>query len=251
MALPFLGWAFFVALLWGLFEGINPMAPTFDTIRQQSDDRNLIRKIQKAIVLLRPVTPATPQALPSTLFTTGGQLVDFKADGWLAVGMVTTDGIEFGRDMTEEEVMALGYSGAVRTDVTEVARAVTFTPLETGRKHMLELTYGTDLTAVKQTLANGEIVFDEPDMPINQEYQLLILGSDGPALNNWILGRAYGAVKISSSDSQTWGQSDPVTTPITLKVLTDGVTGVPLRHFIGGTGAKAAKVNLGFAQGTV
>lgn len=223
------------------------MTPTFDALRQESDDRSLIRKIQKAIVLLR-VGSGLP--LPTTLFTTGGALADFKADGWLAAGMITPDGIEYGRDMTEEEVQALGYSGAVRTDVTEVARSVTFTPLEYGRKHMLELAYGTDLTAVKQTLANGEIVFDEPEMPINQEYQMLILGSDGPALKQWILGRAYGAVKLSASDNQTWGQTDPVTTPVTLKVLTDGLTGAPLRHFIGGTGAKTAKTALGFAQAT-
>lgn len=224
------------------------MAPSFDTLRQESDDRTLIRKIQKAIVLLR-VGAALP--LPTTLFGAGGTLVDFKADGWLPGGMITPDGIEYGRDVSEEDVPALGYSGPVRTDVTEVARSVSFTPLEYGRRHMLELAYGTDLSAVEQTLANGEIVFDEPEMPINQEYQMLIIGVDGPALNQWILGRAYGAVKMSSSDNQTWGSTDPVTTPITLKVLTDAVTGAPLRHFIGGTGAKAASTTLGFDQGAV
>lgn len=223
------------------------MAPTFDTLRQESDNRNLVRKIQKAIILLRVST----DPLPTTLFTTGGALVDFKADGWLPAGLITPDGIEYGRDVTEEDTPAFGYSSPVRSDVTEVARSVTFTPMETGRKHMLELAYGTDLTAVQQTLADGEIVFDEPDMPINQEYQLLVLGVDGPADNQWILGRAYGAAKISEGGAQTWGSSDAVTSPVTMKVLTDAVTGVPLRHFIGGTGAKAASTALGFTQAAV
>lgn len=220
--------------------------PTFDTLRQESDDRTLIRKIQKAIILLRVST----EALPTTLFAAGGGLIDFKAEGWLPVGMITPDGIEFGRDITEEDVMALGYSSAQRTDVTEVARSLTFTGLEHGRKHMLELSYGTDLDAVTQDQTNGEIVFDEPEMPVNKEYQALVLGADGPADNQWLLGRAYGAVKLSNTDSQKWASSDPLTTPITMKVLTDAETGVPLRHFIGGTGALKAKTTLGFTAAT-
>lgn len=220
--------------------------PTFDTLRQEADDRTLIRKIQKAIILLRVST----EPLPTTLFGTGGSLIDFKSEGWLPVGMITPDGIEFGRDVTEEDVQALGYSSAQRTDVTEVARSLTFTGLEHGRKHMLELSYGTDLSAVTQNQSNGEIVFDEPEMPINKEYQALVLGSDGPADNQWLLGRAYGAVKLSNTDSQKWASSDPLTTPITMKVMTDAETGVPLRHFMGGTGALKAKTTLGFTAAT-
>lgn len=222
------------------------MSPTFETLRQEADDRTLIRKIQKAIILLR----VSAEALPTTLFGSGGSLIDFKSEGWLPVGMITPDGIEFGRDVTEEDVPAFGYSSAQRTDVTEVARSFTFTGLEHGRKHMLELSYGTDLTAVTQNQSNGEIVFDEPEMPINKEYQALVLGSDGPADNQWLLGRAYGAVKLSNTDSQKWASSDPLTTPITMKVLTDAETGVPLRHFMGGSGALKAKTTLGFTAAT-
>lgn len=223
------------------------MAPTFETLRQESDNRDLIRKVQKGIVLLRT---GSDLPLPTTLFAaTGGGLADFKADGWLPVGMITPEGIEFGRDATEEEVKALGYSGAVRSDVTEVARSVKFTPLEHGRKHMLELTYGTDLAATTQDSTTGEVVFDEPEMPVNKEYQMLVLGVDGPADSQWLLGRAYGATKLSASDSQKWGSTDPITTPLTMKVLTDSVTGVPLRHFMGGTGALKSKTALGFTAG--
>lgn len=216
---------------------------TFDTLRQGSDDRTLIRKVQKSVILIRP----TGLPLPTSMFAAaGGGLADFKADGWLAAGMITPDGIEYGREVTEEEVPAFGYSGSQRSDVTEVARSVTFTPLEHGRRHMLEIAYGTDLSEITQDQVTGEVVFDEPEMPNNAEYQMLVLGVDGPADNQWLLGRAYGAVKLSSSDTQTWGSSDPVTTPLTMKVLTDAETGVPLRHFMGGTGALKAKAALGF-----
>jgi len=220
--------------------------PTFDTIRQDSDNRNLVRKIQKAVAFLAP----TSVALPTTLFGVGGALVDLKTLGWLPVGMVTPDGYEFGRDINKEDVTALGYASPVRSDITEVARSVTMTALETGRKHMLELTLGTDLTATTQTVANGEIVIDEPDLPVGKEYRLLIIGSDGPAANNWILGRGYGSVKLASTDSQKWGTGDAVQQALTFDVFTDATIGVPVKHYIGGTGAVANKTVMGFAQGS-
>ncbi|BCW61845.1 hypothetical protein [Arthrobacter sp. StoSoilB22] len=220
--------------------------PTFDTIRQDADERALIRKIQKAVAFLAPTTVD----LPDSLFTGVGALIDLKVAGWLPVGMVTPDGYNFGRDVSKEDVSAFGYAGPARSDVTEVARSITFTPLETGRRHMLELTYGTDLTATTQDATTGEVVFDEPELPVGQEYRLLIIGSDGPAAENWILGRGYGIVKLASTDSQTWGSSDPVTAPVTLDVFTDTEIGAPVRHYMGGAGAVKHKTVTGFTPET-
>lgn len=220
--------------------------PTFATIQQEADNRNLIRKIQRAVAFIAPTTVD----LPTTLFS-GGSLVDLKAAGFLPVGMVTPDGYSFGRDISKEDVSALGYASPVRSDITEVARSVSMTLLETGRKHILELTYGTDLSAVQQTLANGEVVFDEPDLPVGQEYRLLIIGSDGPAAENWILGRGYGSVKLSSTDSQTWGTGDAVQQALTFDVFTDSEIGTPVRHYMGGTGAVNQKTATGFTQAAV
>jgi len=219
--------------------------PTFDTIRQDSDERALIRKIQKAVAFLAPTTVE----LPTSLFGVGGALADLKALGFLPIGIVSPDGYEFGRDINKEDVSALGYASPVRSDITEVARSVTFTPLETGRKHMLELTYGTDLTAVTQSPTTGEVVFEEPDLPVGQEYRLLVIGSDGPAADNWILGRGYGTVKLASTDSQKWGTGDAVQQPLTFDVFTDSEIGTPVRHYIGGTGAVKHKTILGFTAG--
>lgn len=216
--------------------------PTFDTIRQDADDRNLIRKIQKAVGFLAP----TSVELPDSIFSGAGQLIDLKTLGFLPLGMVTPDGYEFGRDVSSESVSALGYAGPQRSDVTEVARTITVTGIETGRKHIQELIYGTDLTATTQDAATGEVVFDEPDLPVGKEYRFIVLGSDGPADNNWILGKGYGLVKLSSTDSQTWGSSDPVSNSMTFDVFTDDEIGTPVRHYMGGTGALKHKTALGF-----
>lgn len=221
------------------------MAPTFDTIRQEADNRNLVRKLQKAVGFLAPKSVE----LPDSLYDVGGALIDIKALGYLPIGLVTPDGWEFSREVSKSDVSALGYGSPVRSDVDSVVRSVTVTALESGKKHMLELTYGTDLTATTQDPTSGEIVIDEPDLPVGQEYRLLIIGSDGPAANNWILGRGYGSVKLASTDSQTWGTGDAITQAYTFDVFTDEEIGTPVRHYVGGTGAVAEKLALGFTQG--
>ena len=207
-----------------------------------SDDRRLIRKIQKAVAFLAPITAE----LPMTLFATVSTLVDLKADGFLPIGVVTPDGWKFGREIEKEDIDALGYASPVRSDITKVARSVTVSLLQHGQKHIQELKYGTKLDAITQSATTGEVVFVEPDLPVGEEYRLIVVGSDGPADNLWILGRGYGLVKLASSGEEAWGKSGAIESEITLDVFTDDAVGGPVRHYMGGTGALAAKLALGY-----
>lgn len=216
---------------------------TFEENRAQLDNRSLVRKIQKAILVLAPITVE----LPTSLYTSGS-LIDLKTGGWLAVGMMSPDGVTYGGEREVETVDAFGYASEVRSDVVRVPRSITFTPLETGRKHLYELRLGADLSGVTQDPTTGEIVMDEPDLPIDQEYRLLALGSDGPAAENWILGRGYGRVKLENSAEEVWGGDSAVAPQLTLKVFTDSEIGTPVRHYIAGTGALLHSEALGFTQ---
>ena len=218
--------------------------PTFDALQQEADNRNLVRKIQKAVAFLAPKTVD----LPESLYTTG-ELTDLAAAGWLPVGLVSPDGYNFSREVEKENIDALGYASPVRSDVTTVPRQVTFTALEKGRKHMMELVYGTNLDSVTQDPTTGEVVIDEPDLPVDAEYRLLIIGSDGPTAENWIMAKGYGAVKLASGGAETWGREGAVSTEITLDVFTDDELGVPVRHYIAGTGAAAHSDVLGYTSG--
>lgn len=214
---------------------------TFSEIQADADSRELIRKIQSAVAFLAP----TSVALPASLFAVGGGFIDLEALGFLPIGMVTPDGWKFGRELTKEEVEALGYASPVRSDVTKVVRSVSATLLETGRKHIQELKYGTKITAT-QALVTGEVVFVEPDLPINDEYRLLVIGVDGPADKQWVLGRGYGIVKLASTGEEAWATAGAVQTEITFDVYTDDVVGGPVKHYMGGTGAVAAKLLTGY-----
>ncbi|MBG6083238.1 hypothetical protein [Zhihengliuella flava] len=217
--------------------------PTFSTIQDEADERKLVRKIKKAVAFIAPKTVELPAAITGP----DSQPIDIKALGFLPIGLVTPDGYNFSREIESEDIDALGYASPVRSDVTRVPRSVSFTALETGRRHMYELIYGTDLSAVEQA-TNGEIVIDEPDLPVDAEWRLLIIGADGPAANQWILGKGYGAVKLNATGEEVWGREGAASRQLTLNVFTDDEVGVPVRHYLGGTGAAASTDVLGFTQ---
>lgn len=220
--------------------------PTFDQQRTDFDNAKLIRKLNKSIAVLRKKTEAVE--LPESLYE-GGELIDLKALGFLPVGKVSTDGYTFNREVSREAVTSLGYYSPDRNDVTEVPRSITFTANERGRKHMLELIYGTDLSGVTQDPTTGEVVFDEPETPVDSDYELVVIASDGPTDDNWLVGRGYPLVRVNNGGTESWTQEGASTTEITLDVFTDDDLGIPVRHYMGGTGALRHKEDLGFTAG--
>ena len=215
---------------------------TVAELQAENDNRGLIRKVTRAVAFLAP----TSVDLPETLTGADGTLETLPED-WLPVGIVSPDGYTFGTDIDKDEIDALGYASPVRTDIMSVVRSITFTPLEYGRRHMLELTYGQDLSGVSPT-AGGEITFDEVDMPINAEWRLLVIGDDGPASDNWLLGRGYPRVKLGERAEEQWQKEGALSQELTLDVFTDQDLGTPVRHYIAGTGAQKNADALGFGE---
>lgn len=218
--------------------------PSFDELQKAADERGLIRKIQRATGWLAP----KDVDLPDSLFGADGTYADLPELGFLPIGIVSTDGWNFGREPEDEEIEGLGYASAVRTDIVKVSRTVTVTILEHGRKHIQELVLGSDLDGVTMDPITGEVVFDEPDMPINQEYRLLVIGADGPKDNQWVMGRGFGAAQLSTTGEEVWGKEGAVQQELTFKIAPDTVTGSPTRRYLGGTGALKASEALGFAK---
>lgn len=216
---------------------------TVDEIRQGADHRSLVRKVQKAYAFLLPTTAP----LPTSLYTTGA-LTDFNATaGAISLGLVSPDGWNFSREIETEDINALGYGSPVRTDITVVPRSVTVTALESNRKEIQELKYGTVITET-QSATTGEIVFDEPDLPNSAEYRLVVVGADGPADEEWIMGKGFPRVKLTGTGEEVWGQEGAVSQELTFSVFNDDETGTPVRHYLGGTGAVKYKDVLGYTQ---
>lgn len=222
--------------------------PTFDSQRVLADNRALVRKIQKAMAFVGAVSGPDAVTIPTTLFASDGTLIDLAAAKWKPVGLVSPDGYTFGRDVSMEDVNALGYASAVRSDPTTVARTVSFTPLESGKRILKEIHLGQSLASNAQSADNGEVVIDHVDLPVYPEYRLLIVGLDGAAADQWLNGRLYPASKLGTTGEETWGNSNAVSSQLTFNIFSDAALGTPCREFFGGTGAKNQRAALGYSE---
>ena len=65
-----------------------------------------------------------------------------------------------------------------------------------------------------------------------------------------MLGKGYFSVKLQTTAEQVWGTEGTASNQITLNVFSGEESGVPVRHFMGGTGAMKHQDVLGFDLGT-
>ena len=205
---------------------------TIAALKKKYNRRGNVRKGLNAVAFLAP----TSVDLPDALTDAGGQLKELPA-GWLPVGLLTKDGMVFSADASVEEVEALGYVESVK-----------FSVLEPYRKHLQQLVYGVDLSQVKADKDTGEIVFDEAPLPLLEEFRLLTIMSDGPADDEWLVGRGFPRVKLGTIPEEAWKSSDPVQFDLELSVFSDEVLGTPCRHYLGGTGAIKHLDAIGFEK---
>lgn len=221
---------------------------TFQTLKTAADNPTLVPKILGGMAFMAP-EDAAPITLLTSPGATGGIIQTIPTDYW-PVGLVTPDGYAFGGDTNTEDVDAFGYAAPVRTDIISATRTVGFTALEKWKRNLLGLCYGMDLSQVKQRLS-GEIVFDHPDRPIQQFYRLLIIGQDGSGAKEWLRGKWFPRVSVTSLPEETWSGSTSDQAKIELSTYVDDVIGTGERDFIAGRGAKAAAAALGYTQDTV
>lgn len=216
-------------------------ATTINAIKNKTNKRGNVRKGLNAVVFLAPVSVALPEAITSGT----GQLEELP-QGWWPLGLITKDGLTFSADSSTEEVEALGYVEAVRTDLVKAPKKVAVTVLEPYRRNLQELVYGLDLSKLKAKAGTGEIVFDETPLPVFSEFRLIAIMSDGPADDEWLIGRGFPRVKLSNIPEEAWKPSDATQFSLEFDVFTDEGLGTPCRHYIGGTGALKHVDSIGF-----
>ena len=214
---------------------------TISEMRRESDNRKLVFKPNKAVSFIGLPGVTVPESLYE-----GGQLRNFKEEGWLPSGLVSSEGYTFAREMNREEITALGYTSPILNPVTTVPRTITFTPFENIRAHMLAIALGTDVSNVPMDPQTGEVVIDEPDMPVDLDFAFLVLGESGPADEHFVRGKGYFSVQLQGTAEEVWGSEGTNAQEWTLNVYAGEESGIPVRHYFGGTAMLAHKDVIGF-----
>lgn len=216
---------------------------TIEALKKRHNRTTNVRKGLNAIAFLAPMTTQVPTAITDA----GGALKEIPSE-FIPLGLVTTDGMSHSADANNETVEALGYAEAVRTDLTKAPKTVKLTVLEPFRKGTQALVYGIDLSQVKADKTTGEITFDEAAIPALAEYRLLTVMADGPADDEWIVGRCYPRVKLNTIPEEKWAASDAVQFDLEFSAFMDEQAGTSCRHYIGGSGAIRHHDAIGFEQ---
>src|SRR5690606_22568120 len=131
----------------------------------------LIRKALDGSVF---VAPRSADKLTNLTDATG--LLELP-EGWDDLGLLSTDGAQFGRDVSSSEVTSWGQVGPTRSDITADTTTLSFTAQET-KLLTIGMYTGADLAAIVADSTTGEVQISKPTRPKAREYQALSLAVD-------------------------------------------------------------------------
>lgn len=208
----------------------------------------LTTKIQRLHLFKAPMTAPIPDAITGMSEGTSTiELLELDADdGWVDMGLIGSDDApSWTRDMETEDLLAIGFRDAVRTEITSDVASLTCTFLERNR-HVLETYDNIDMSGITPNPDTGEVKWVRPsDAPLIKS-RYAAYGQDGSGADRVWLVKILTAGVIESVDDQTWGGEGFLTFPATLKGLVDTDYGTSMVTYMGGPGVKANLERMGF-----
>ncbi|WP_461634958.1 hypothetical protein [Glutamicibacter soli] len=214
-------------------------AQTWGAFQSANENAKGVRKTLGAALFLAP----EDAEVPGDLVDATGLMVNSLPTGYLAVGLLSPDGINHERETDSEGVEALGHLAPVREDVTGDSRNITFTALETVRANVVALVEGITLPEVA---ASGLVKYEVPDFPQNKFYRCVAITFDGSTTEPWFESKFYPRVSVTSFPSEAWSKSDARAFEIGLKAYTDSELGYIKAEQKGGLGFKKNAAALGW-----
>jgi len=202
----------------------------------------LVRKTLDGAVFRAPTTAGHITA--ADLFATDGtiqELPEFYEDQ----GLLSTDGISFGREITTSNTSALGRTTPVRSDVQGDTDTLNFVAIETNRQ-TLELGTGAVLVPGSRG-SNGAVEIKKPNRPKARSYRFLSVAQDENEYGEIYVCRYLPRGKISGYGDQVFNSGDePIGWAATVQGENDSTWGSPGSYIFGGPGWNAILGKMGF-----
>lgn len=209
----------------------------------------LTTKIQRLHLFKAPMSAPIPEAITGMNGDgTSVELLELDPDdGWVDMGLIGSDDAPtWSREMDTEDLLAIGFRDAVRTEITSDVANLTATFLEKNR-HVIETYDNVDLSGVTPDPDTGEVKWIRPsDAPLIKS-RYAAYGQDGSGADRIWMVKILTAGVIDSVDDQTMGGEGFMTYPVTLKGLVDTDIGTSMLTYMGGPGMKANLEAMGFS----
>ena len=165
---------------------------------------------------------------------------------WDDLGLLTTDGMAFSRDVTQSEVTSFGSVSPSRTDVTADTTTLTVVAQET-KLLTIGLATGADLSNVVLDAGTQELRISKPARPTSKHYRVLSLAVDQGEAGEIYIARFLPNAKVSSYAEQSFTTGDEaIPWGVTLTGEVDSDLGYSERWLFGGAGWAAIVADMGF-----
>lgn len=212
---------------------------TFEELRDAKG--SLIRKALGGFIVVAPMDVE----VPDKFVTADGGLVDLKTLGYERLGWLTKgDGINFSRDVEQQETESFGALEPTRIDFTKDVTSAAFRCQETN-KQVLEMYYNLDLDGVKAD-ENFEFSFENEAQPATVYRRMIYIAKDGNGDDAKYIIKTMPRALVSEVQEQSWSSESELSYGLTVKATQDDDLGFSVRHSFGGPGFEGLLTDMGF-----
>jgi hypothetical protein len=187
------------------------------------------------IIFVADTTTAIPSAFTQN---STSDLVQLDTTLWHRVGLVTQkDGVQFSRNVRNDDENSWGYLESTRTDITEDTVSAQFTMQEVNRWSQ-EIYDMVDLSAVHPDATTGEVAWNKPLLATPIYKRVVYMAVDGTGTTRRYRFKIMPKGQITAVKDEAWSNSSAVEFPVTITAKTDSTLGYAVRTVMAGPGQK-------------
>lgn len=162
------------------------------------------------------------------------------------LGWLSTDGVQYSRDVNTSDVSSWGSVTPTRSDVTSDTSTMAVTAQET-KLLTIGLATGADLAGITPDAQTGEVSIEKPTRPSSKHYRALSVAVDLGDAGEIYIARFFPRAKVTNYAEQAFGGGDdPIAWGVTLTGEEDSALGYSERWLFGGPGWNALLADMGF-----
>jgi hypothetical protein len=209
---------------------------TWDALFKGRSD--LVRKALYGSVLVQDYTPAVATTFATyNPFDADTGLLNALPTGWIDLGYLSEDGIEFGKETEFSDTMAWQSRDKLRSDATSDQDTATLTFLET--KPQIEAIYNSLPLNTMPDIGATNYRYVKPAVPALLFRSLLFIGVDGSADQVEYVVRLWPRVLMTGPDNTTWNASSEASWPMAFQPYPDALSGFASATWRDGPGHRA------------
>ena len=211
----------------------------FAALASKQDE--LIRKALDVSLFVAPFS-----ADPIVALTGADSTLAALPTGYVDGGLMTDEGLRFGRDVESSDITSMGRVEPTRSDIESDVGTVQVDFQEVNIT-TIGLYIGADMSTVTPDPTSGEIQIPKPARPTVRYYRILALGMDEIEEGEIYVAKFFPRARIVTWEEQAWQKGDSaIQWGMTFQAYVDETLGYSEMPIFAGPGWQAQLAAMGF-----